>query len=124
MIYQIFYFSSVTDLGSFFDGCSHVQSINMMNGNAVNVENMDWMFAHCGELTNLVMTNFKTSGSLTTMNGTFYGCSSLQNYDFSNFDTTHVTIMAQLFSDNHALISLNILCFSSVFKQSQHKYPK
>ena len=106
-----FDFSSVKDLGSFFDGCSNVQSINMMNGNAVNVENMDWMFAHCGELTNLVLTNFKTSSSLTTMNGAFYGCSSLQNYDFSNFDTTHVTNMAQLFSDNHALISLDLSSF-------------
>ena len=38
--------SLVTDMGSFFENCGQVEFINFRNGDARNVENMDWMFSN------------------------------------------------------------------------------
>ena len=42
-----FDFSSVTDMGAFFQNCWHLKSINMKNHEALNVQNMEYMCAYC-----------------------------------------------------------------------------
>ena len=105
-----FDFSSVTDMGYFFDSCDSLLSINMANGNAINVQNMEYMFAYCSSLTSIDLTNFKAQ-SVKIMLAAFINCFKLEYLDLSNFETTFVTNMNSLFLDCSSLTSLDLSNF-------------
>lgn len=68
---------------------------------------MSYMFWGCSSLQTLDVTNFDTS-KVIEMNGMFSNCSSLQTLDVSNFDTSNVTDMSSMFYQCSSLQTLNL----------------
>ena len=64
------------------------------------------------KLTTLDLSNFNTSG-VTNMKNMFSGCSSLTSLDVSNFDTSNVTDMSYMFRDCSSLTSLDVSNFDT-----------
>ena len=58
---------------------------------------MNSVFSDCSSLENLDLSNFNTS-KVTTMSGMFYGCNSLTKLDLSSLDTSNVTTMYGMFT--------------------------
>ena len=69
---------------------------------------MGCMFYGCSSLNNIDLSNFNTN-NVTNMKGLFYGCSSLNNIDLSNFNTNKVTNMNDMFYGCKALKNGNII---------------
>ena len=117
--------SNNTHMGCMFFGCKKLKKIKGINQfNTSKVNNMDAMFYQCSELEYLDLSNFETS-NVTTMQFIFKGClklkeikgikalitktvnnikamfqlcSELQNLDLSDFDTSNVTNMQDMFN--------------------------
>lgn len=60
------------------------------------------MFGYCSKLTSLDLSNFNTS-KVTNMSDMFYGCSKLTSLNLSSFDTSDVTNMSNMFSNCYSL---------------------
>ena len=54
------------------------------------------MFCGCSSLTSIDVSNFNTS-KVTTMSNMFQDCGSLTQLDVTNFDTSKVDNMTQMF---------------------------
>ena len=106
-----FDFSKVTDMTSLCDWCENVSSINMNNGNGLQIKSMDWMFAHCHNLETIDLSGFKTSSELISMSGIFFDNNKLKSIDLSNFVTTSVTSMFQMFVSCISIKSLDLSNF-------------
>ena len=70
------------------------------------------MFSKCSLLSSLNISNFNTS-NVEEMGNIFYGCSSLTSINLSNFDTSKVNYMNQMFKECSSLSSLNISNFNT-----------
>ena len=111
--------SNVTDMGSMFDGCSGLTSLDVSNFNTSNVTNMGGfmggimggMFSGCYRLTSLDLSNFNTS-NVTDMSRMFSDCSGLTSLDVSHFNTSNVTNMSRMFS-GCILTSLDLSNFNT-----------
>ena len=77
-----------------------------------NVDNMNYMFGHCRDLTSLDLSNFDTS-KVTNMWGMFCGCRSLTTLDLSGFDTSNVLDMSFMFDSCHSLTTLDLSNFNT-----------
>ena len=97
-IIQIIFKSSLTNMGSMFQFCSSLTSLNLSNFNTNNVTNMSKMFFNCFSLTSLNLSNFNTN-NVTNMSYMFYKCSSLTSLNLSNFNTNNVNNMSFMFCD-------------------------
>ena len=65
------------------------------------------MFNGCLSLTSLDLSNFNTS-KVIDMSNMFYSCYSLNNLDLSSFDTSKVTSMSSMFDNCKSLTSLDL----------------
>ena len=102
-----------TDCGWMFEGKGRLRTINFGSGfNTSNVQDMEWMFAYCTQLTNINLTSFNTS-NVTNMEYMFYDCESLTSLDLSNFNTSNVTKMSYMFVYCHNLTSLDLSNFNT-----------
>ena len=70
------------------------------------------MFSGCRSLESLNLSNFNTS-LVTNMNQMFYQCYSLKSLNLSNFNTSLVTNMVQMFMDCNSLELLVLSNFST-----------
>ena len=70
------------------------------------------MFDSCTKLKSLDLSNFDTS-NVYSMNDMFYGCSELKSLDLSNFDTSKVESMSGMFCDCSELKSLDLSNFDT-----------
>ena len=77
-----------------------------------NVDNMNYMFGHCRDLTSLDLSNFDTS-KVTNMWGMFCGCRSLTTLDLSGFDTSNVLDMSFMFDSCYSLTTLDLSNFNT-----------
>ena len=77
-----------------------------------NVDNMNYMFGHCRNLTSLDLSNFDTS-KVTNMWGMFCGCRSLTTLDLSGFDTSNVLDMSFMFDSCSSLTTLDLSNFNT-----------
>ena len=77
-----------------------------------NLTNTTLMFYGCSSLNNINLSNFNTN-NVTLMNGMFYGCSSLNNINLSNFNTNNVTDMACMFRNCSSLTNINLSNFNT-----------
>ena len=68
------------------------------------------MFSSCNSLTELKISQFDTSKVLT-MNDLFKGCNQIKFLNLSNFDTSKVTDMSGMFSSASLLTSINLESF-------------
>lgn len=79
----------------------------------VPVTNMDNFTTQCkDELKTLDLSNFDTS-QVTSMNNMFFYCSALTSLDVSNFDTSKVTNMSRMFFHCPNLKSLDLTNFNT-----------
>jgi surface protein len=65
------------------------------------------MFNNCSGLTSLNLSNFDTS-KVTTMSEMFYSCRGLTSLDLSKFDTTNVTSMSSMFHSCSGLTTIYV----------------
>lgn len=68
-----------------------------------------FMFCDCSSLIDFDSSNFDTSKTLN-MHSMFCGCSSLTSLDLSNFDTSNVKDMSYMFYRCYSLRTLNLSC--------------
>lgn len=87
---------SVTDMGSMFENCNSLVSVDLSNLNTSNVIKMNRMFYRCKSISSLDVSSFNTS-KVTDMAKMFYFCSSLTSLDLSNFNTSKVVNMEMMF---------------------------
>ena len=73
-----------------------------------NVTNMGSMFNYCRSLTSLDVSNFNTS-NVTIMNSIFSGCKALTSLDISGWDTSNVTNMNKMFTSCNALKTIRMV---------------
>lgn len=91
-----------------FSGNSQLTSLSFtsaFNGAIPNITNMGSMFQDCSSLTSLDLSNFDTS-NVKNMSYMFYGCYKLTSLNLSSFDTSKVTSMSSMFSECDSLTSL------------------
>ena len=77
-----------------------------------NLTNVNHMFYGCKSLINLNFTNFDTK-SVYNMSYMFFGCESLTNLNLSNFDTQNVNDMSYMFARCKSLTNLNLSNFNT-----------
>ena len=104
--------SEVTNMGSMFNGCSSLTSLDLSGFNTDKVTDMNSMFEGCSSLGNLVVSSFNTE-NVTDMNSMFEGCSRLMSLDVNSFKTENVTDMSSMFEDCSRLWSLNVGGFNT-----------
>ena len=106
--------NSVNLLHSLFYNCSKLHTI-------VGLEIFDHKafkgscvntFSLCVSLTSLDLSNWNTS-NVTNMQNMFYNCSSLTSLDISSFDTSNVTNMAYMFNSCTNLTTLDVSNFNT-----------
>ena len=102
---QNFDTSKVVSMEKMFSNCENLDSLDITNFDVSSVTNMNSMFKGCKKLNSLKLFNSKTI-SLINMGSMFQSCSSLENLDLlSNFETSSVQFMNDLFHDCTSLIS-------------------
>ena len=104
--------ANVTEMWAMFKGCSSLTSLDVSHFNTQNVTSMSGMFNSCSSLTSLDVSGFKTD-NVTTMISMFWGCSSLTTLDVSHFNTENVTYISGMFSGCSSLTSLDVSNFKT-----------
>lgn len=126
--------SNVTTMYGMFWGCESLTALNVSNFNTSKVKSMSYMFARCSKLTSLDVSGFNTllvtnmsfmfanspkltsitlngsnfgTSKVTTMENMFAGCESLQELDLSHFNTANVKNMTRMFNLNYNLKTLH-----------------
>ena len=90
--------SNIANMGSMFQNCISLTSLNLSSFDTSKVNNMNGMFNRCTSLTSLDLSSFDTS-KVVNMSTMFNDCSSLTSLDVSSFDTSQVTNMSATFSN-------------------------
>ena len=104
--------ANITDMGSMFQDCYNLKSLDLTKFDTKNVSSMYFMFYNCPNLTSLDLTNFNTK-NVKNMNGMFGDCTHLTSLDITNFNTAKVTDMHGMFNGCSALISLDLTNFNT-----------
>jgi surface protein len=109
--------------GQNFRGCTNLESITAQDMPS-GLTDMFWFFFGCTKLTGgLKMADWDTS-AVTSMVGTFFGCSVFNN-DL-NWNTTNVTQMAEMFSGasvfNKSVSSFNTAKVTNMFGMFQNAF--
>ena len=83
------------------------------------IDNCNYMFYECFEITEIDLTNFDSS-NVTQTKMMFYKCESLTSLNLINFNTSKVKLMDNMFSDCKSLSSLNLSNFDTSQVTSMH----
>ena len=91
-----------------FKDCTNLETIeNIDNLHTENSINMSNMFRDCSSLQEVDLNNFDTS-EISTLYAMFAGCSKLKKLNLSSFDTKKVTNMSYMFSGCNDLEIIDI----------------
>ena len=104
--------SSCTSLYQTFHSAK-IKTLDLSNFNTSNVTTMQGTFDGANSLTNVTISSSFVTNNVTTMLLMFRDCYSLENFDFSNFNTAKVTSMVQMFSNCRVITKLNLSTFTS-----------
>ena len=104
--------NKVTNMGSMFEECSSLTSLDLSKFKTSNVTNMSNMFYNCSSLTSLDLSSFNTS-KVNNMSGMFSHCMSLTSIDLSSFNTSKVKYMDNMFSSCERLTYLDLSNFNT-----------
>lgn len=85
--------------------------VGIENLNTSEVTSMNGMFAGCASLESVNLSHFST-GKVTDMGNMFYGCSSLKSIDAGKFSTSSLTHAYQMFEGCTSLTRADIRNFS------------
>ena len=97
-----------------FNSCGNIISIDLLNFDFSNINDMSYMFYGCSSLLSINISNIKAF-SLTNMNYMFYGCGQLKSLDLSNWQIPLITQM------DYRMLSIKVNRFLS-FRCSIIKY--
>lgn len=111
--------ANITDMGSMFQGCYNLKSLDLTKFDTKNVSSMYFMFYNCPNLTSLDLTNFNTK-NVKNMNGMFGDCTHLTSLDLTNFNTAKVTNMGNMFLGCSNLTSLDLTNFNTAKVTDMH----
>ena len=104
--------SKITDMDSWFYGCSSLESADFSGLDTSNVTNMHWLFPFCSKLRSVNFSGWDTS-KVTSMNSFLDGCSSLKSVDVSGLDTSNVADMTAFFLKCSSLQSVDLTGFNT-----------
>lgn len=93
--------SNVTAMNGVFAGCKSLKSVDLSNFNTSKANNMYYMFESCSNLSTIDLSSFNTS-SVTNMSMMFYDCG-VKELNFSSFDMSKVTLAFNMFGCCHYL---------------------
>ena len=111
--------ANITDMGSMFQDCYNLKSLDLTKFDTKNVSSMYFMFYNCPNLTSLDLTNFNTK-NVKNMNGMFGDCTHLTSLDLTNFNTAKVTNMGNMFLVCSNLTSLDLTNFNTAKVTDMH----
>ena len=94
-----------------FFRCTEITEINLSNFKTSQVTSMYDMFAYCSSLTSINLSNIDTS-KVESMSSIFAYCSNLTFLNLSNFKTSNVNNMNRLFFECPLLNSLDLSNFN------------
>ena len=77
----------VEDMGSMFEGCSSLKTIDLSSFNTENVKDITYMFSKCKALSSIELSNFDTK-KVVHMDGMFYDCPKLVKIDIFSFESS------------------------------------
>ena len=99
---------NVTNMSSFFNGCSNLTSVNFGNYfDTRNVTIMSYMFSGCSSLTEIDLSALDTR-NVTDMTDMFNYDQSLESVYFGNIDTSKVTNARSMFGDCNSLTEIDL----------------
>ncbi|MCQ2978766.1 MAG: BspA family leucine-rich repeat surface protein, partial [Clostridia bacterium] len=82
------------------------------SNNGFKVNRLDYLFKELKKITRIDFSNFDTS-NVTNMYQMFYNCSSLIEADLSNFDTSNVEKMYYMFAGCNSLTNVDVSSFDT-----------
>ena len=92
-----------------FQNCEKIIEIKILESKKIS--NMTRMFSKCTSLQNIDLSNFDTSSAIK-MNFMFFECKKLEELDLSNFNTNSVKDMRAMFYECYSLKELNLFNFN------------
>ena len=104
--------SQVTNMGSMFEACKSLTSLDVSKFDTSQVTDMSYMFGEGEALETLDVSKLNTS-QVINMDGMFHHCKNLISLDVSEFDTSHVTDMSGMFNHCENLTSLDVSKFDT-----------
>lgn len=111
--------SNVTNMSKMFYNCSSLTAIDVSNFNTSNVTSMTSMFYQCRALTSVTGFAGKDIHSCTNVDGMFYDCDNIKDFDFSGANLSGVTDISTMFSScNPESVSFKNANLSSVTDMS------
>ena len=106
-------FSNDTSMAYMFQYCINLTELNLgENFNTENVMNMQSMFRECSSLPAIDLSHFNTE-NVENMSYMFYYCQSVESLDCSTFNTELVESMDHMFGYCNELTSVNVSSFST-----------
>lgn len=99
--------TGMTDASFMFAGCGRLASIDLSNFDTSTITDMTSMFSGCRALTDIDLSTFDT-GNVLSINSMFNSCTSLKSLDLSSFDTQNVTDMGRIFFECKNLIDISL----------------
>lgn len=93
----------------------YIVEINGLDLNNISKTSLSGFFS---DLKNLKKISFKSRNNITDMTTMFYGCSKLEEVDFSNVDTSNVTNMSNIFYNCNKLKAIPELDTNKVASMS------
>lgn len=120
-------FDNATSLQNMFQGCSSLSSISFSNvttSSGATNRSMYWMFRSCRSLGNFTKAqlHYFTNGGVTSLSGTFYGCSTMTSIQFTSADLEQCTSFYSCCDGCTDLTTLNGMDFSGVTATNGLRY--
>lgn len=106
-------FSNDTSMAYMFQYCINLTELNLgENFNSGNVMNMQSMFRECNVLPSIDLSKFNTS-NVVRMDYMFYGCEAVEVLDCSSFNTEMVENLSYMFGYCRKLVSVYVKSFNT-----------
>ena len=89
---------NITKMERIFNSCNSLKYLDLSNFDMTNVTSLEYLFKECFKLKQIKgLKKFNTS-KVINMTGVFLNCKKLKFLDVSNFDTSNVETMKEMFS--------------------------
>lgn len=89
--------SKVTTFANMFRQCSRLKSLDLSNFSTTLATTCSYMFGNCYNLESVILPKTFVTSKVTTIGDMFTNCLKLNNLDVTDWDTSNVTTMSNLF---------------------------
>ena len=121
-IIEVYFSNPIQNLSNFFaykndtkEGDTNnekILSVDFSNFDSSLIEDISSMFYGCSSIEEIDFTTFKTSGKISDISNTFNKCQNLKSIDLSQLNITSVANMNNIFKNCNSLIYLDISNFN------------